>query len=221
MTNEEFIKSISLEGEEWRDVVGYDGLYIVSSLGRIVSLGHTQTIHPFGNPQCITTCKWKPKILKPIVHKTNRPTHYFNVALRKDGKCKRMLWHRVVAIAFIDNPHNFPSIDHINGDKSDNRVANLRWCNNVMNMNNPITRQRISQKAKGRPSKLKKKVIGFFPNGNRIYESVQATQKDGFTPNNVASVCRGENATHLGIRWMFLSDYETLINKSKNSQYHD
>lgn len=38
MTNEEFIESIRLEGEEWKDVVGYEGFYIVSSLGRIVSL---------------------------------------------------------------------------------------------------------------------------------------------------------------------------------------
>ena len=38
MTNEEFIESIRLEGEEWRDVVGYEKLYMVSSLGRIVSL---------------------------------------------------------------------------------------------------------------------------------------------------------------------------------------
>jgi len=41
MTNEEFIKSVSLEGEEWSDVVGYEGLYKVSSFGRIISLSRT------------------------------------------------------------------------------------------------------------------------------------------------------------------------------------
>lgn len=39
MTNQEFIQSITIEEEEWRDVIGFEGLYMVSSLGRIVSLG--------------------------------------------------------------------------------------------------------------------------------------------------------------------------------------
>lgn len=44
MTNEEFIKSISLEGEEWRDVTGWEGLYAVSNIGRVVSYGRIQRI---------------------------------------------------------------------------------------------------------------------------------------------------------------------------------
>lgn len=216
MTNEEFIKSISLEGEEWRDAVGFEGLYMVSSMGRIISLGHTQSIKPVYADKPVIAI-WKPKLLKPIEHNSHNDTHYFNVALRKEGKYHRMLVHRAVAMAFVDNPLHFLSIDHINGNKEDNRAENLRWCNNLMNMNNPITRKRISDKAKGRPSKRKKAVIGFFPDGYRIYESTVATKVDGFAPNNVAMVCRGINSTHLGIKWMYLSDYKASINKSKNA----
>ena len=38
MTNEEFIKSVTLNGEEWRDVVGFEGLYMISSIGRVIAL---------------------------------------------------------------------------------------------------------------------------------------------------------------------------------------
>ena len=82
-------------------------------------------------------CKYK----KPQQYKNG----YFFVSLFQNGKNKIFLLHRLVAEAFIPNPDNKPCIDHINGDKTDNRVENLRWCTYKENMNNPITKKRLSE----------------------------------------------------------------------------
>ncbi len=63
------------------------------------------------------------------------------------GRCWYV--HRVVAILFIPNLENKPEIDHINGDKLDNRAINLQWCLHKENINNPITKRRQSESHKG------------------------------------------------------------------------
>ena len=117
--------------EIWKDVQGYEGLYQVSNLGRVKSLGRF-VVRPLSQKGY----RWKAeKILKP------RKNHYgylrFN--LYKDGKRKTISVHRLVAIAFIPNPENKPQIDHINADKTNNTVNNLRWVTCKENINNPLT----------------------------------------------------------------------------------
>lgn len=134
MTNEEFIESIRLQGEEWRDVVGWEGWYSVSSLGRVVSLERTIR-QKNGNPYHI-----RQKLLKP-----NTTIHngiwYNYICFRKN--CKKFVYgiHRLVAIAFIPNPNNFPEIDHIDRNGLNNSKENLRWCNRLLNMQNTLTKK--------------------------------------------------------------------------------
>ena len=90
--------------EEWKYIKGYENLYSVSNYGRIWS---------HRNKRC----------LNPIL--TNKG--YLRVHLSKNGKTETFSVHRLVAMAFIDNPEKKPTVNHINEIKTDNRVENLEW----------------------------------------------------------------------------------------------
>ena len=115
--------------EIWKDVQGYEGLYQVSNLGRVKSLGR------FVDRLASGHCWQKERILKPNKTKYG----YLNVRLCKDSRTKDFKVHRLVALAFIPNPENKPQIDHINADKTNNTVNNLRWVTCKENINNPLT----------------------------------------------------------------------------------
>lgn len=92
------------------------GLYQVSNQGRIK--GIEREVRRNGN-----VYHWKERILTPQIEKNG----YIRFILSKNGKMERVLIHRVVAEAFIDNIENKPQVNHKNGNKEDNRVVNLEW----------------------------------------------------------------------------------------------
>jgi len=114
--------------EEWKPILGFEGLYEVSDVGRIKSLDRLVVTEKRGNysiPSSIMTPK------KDV-------QGYLKICLRKDLKSHMFLTHRLVALAFIPNPTKYPQINHINGIKDDNRLENLEWCNNSMNQKHMI-----------------------------------------------------------------------------------
>lgn len=110
--------------EEWRDVVGYEGLYKVSNLGRVKSLPCFR-----GNGKAGYYTKER------IKSAGKDKDGYLQVDLFLDKKRKMYKIHRLVAKAFIPNPHNLPNINHKDEDKTNNIVSNLEWCTQEYNIN--------------------------------------------------------------------------------------
>ena len=97
-----------LQGEEWREIEGYQGKYLISNYGRLKSLKYHQA-----------------RLLKP----EDNGQGYQRVALSNEGKVKRYLVSRLVAIAFVENddPIVKNTVDHIDNQKCNNYYKNLRW----------------------------------------------------------------------------------------------
>lgn len=117
--------------EQWKDIAGYENKYQVSNFGNVRSLifnNHT------------TNNKKRIKILKPAKDSVG----YLSVRLCKDGKPKTFRIHNLVAQAFLINENNYKVINHIDGDKLNNRVDNLEWCtykwNSIHAVKNNLTK---------------------------------------------------------------------------------
>ena len=92
---------------------------------------------------------------KGIIKKDYKEKGYCQIPLCKNGEQKMFKVHRLVAEAFIPNTENKPQIDHINTNRSNNRVYNLRWVTQSENMNNPLTLQRFKNKKLSEETKKK------------------------------------------------------------------
>lgn len=100
--------------EVWKDVVGYEGFYQVSNLGNVKSLDRELV-----NSKGVTSFR-KGKILKP--QKCTNKYFFVNLGARKPN-----LIHRLVALAFVPNENDLPQVNHIDGDRTNNRYDNLEW----------------------------------------------------------------------------------------------
>lgn len=113
--------------EIWNDIPGYEGLYEVSNMGRVKSVSHEINI------------TWNGKtVIKPIKEKIialrKQNGGYLIANLSVGGKRKECTVHRLVAKAFISNPNNLEEVNHIDGNKENNSVENLEWCNRSDNL---------------------------------------------------------------------------------------
>lgn len=110
-----YLTSIKMENTEiWRPVIGFEKFYEVSSLGRVRGLRRStrksKTIPAF-------------KILAPRINRGGYVQH----GLSEKGKSKNHRAHRLVAVAFVDNPFNYTYVNHKDGNKTNNAADNLEW----------------------------------------------------------------------------------------------
>ncbi|NDB81369.1 MAG: hypothetical protein EB127_01275 [Alphaproteobacteria bacterium] len=106
--------------EEWKSCPGYECSYEVSNFGNVRSIDRT-----CGSRPGVT----KGKLLKPFINRHK----YLEVNLFENSKSTPKIIHRLVAKAFIPNPESKPQVNHIDGNKLNNRVDNLEWMSNSEN----------------------------------------------------------------------------------------
>lgn len=119
--------------EIWRPIVGYEGLYEVSSYGRVRSLDK------YVKSKSESYRLIKGKILIGSITKDG----YARCLIRVNGVGRSYFVHKLVADAFLSNPDNLPEVNHRDEDKINNRVDNLEWCDHKYNMNYGTRQERF------------------------------------------------------------------------------
>ena len=180
--------------EVWRDVKGYEGLYQVSSNGRVKSLERT-FIDKIGRERYVKEC-----ILKPGMDKGG----YLRVGLCDGEKRKTFKVHRLVCEAYHENPDNKPQVNHINEIKTDNRACNLEWATARENSNFGTRNERIGKKS----AITKSKPICQYTLDEKIVKTwaslTEVKRKTGFSQGNISEVANGNRKTAYGFVWKYI-----------------
>ena len=152
--------------EEWRPVVGYEGIYEVSNLGNIKSLNY----HRSGEEGTLSANPDK--------------NGYMKITLCKNGKTKSHLLHRLVAEAFIPNPDNLPDVNHKDENPSNNHLDNLEWCTREYNINYGSRNKKLAKK-------ISKKVKCITT--GEIFNCIkEANEKYNIHCGNIGQCCKGK-----------------------------
>ena len=174
-----------MEKEIWKDIPGYEGIYQASSLGRIRSFKRNKAI-----------------ILKPGRSKNG----YYNVVLCLNSVGKNAIVHRLVWTTFNGPIPEGLQINHLNENKSDNRLENLSLCTPKENTNYGTGIERSHKQ-------LRKPVIQFDKNGIFIKEwssSYEIQRQLGYLASNIRSCCSNVIPSAYGFIWKYKENPKTL-----------
>lgn len=205
--------------EIWKDVRNFEGYYEVSNLG-----GLRRKSRYITDKNGVTRF-WKGKVLK--LHENI--DGYYRCILSKEGKVTHDSIHRLVAESFIDNPNNYPVINHKDEDPSNNCVENLEWC--TIEYNNAygtrIKRMKNNKQFQQRHAENRMPVLKFSLQGELLekFKSLKEAYKSSeeYSKSGVHHCCTGRLNTYKGYFWIYEETYtdeglQARINKTKKTQ---
>ena len=170
--------------EEWKDILGFEGRYQISNLGRVKSL-----------------------VSERILKECQSSNGYMRVCLCGADGHKNMSVHRMVADAFISNPNDLPQVNHIDENKQNNRVDNLEWVTSKQNINHGTSLARRSYHQRYTQSG-KKVVHQYDMEGNLIGTFIsirEAARHYGIDRTGIQHCCTNKKGfkTYKGYKWKF------------------
>ncbi|MDR1286282.1 MAG: HNH endonuclease [Treponema sp.] len=184
--------------EIWKDITGYEGLYKASNYGNILS---------------VQRHKINRTIRERILKKDKGKNGYFCIYLSKNGKVKKHLIHRIVAMTFIPNPENLPQVNHKDENKSNNYVGNLEWCTCSYNSSYGTINQRrtahTNYYSSANMERHKRDRIPVMQLSRKlelinVFESLsQAAVKTNTPIGTICRCCRGKGKTAGGYIWKY------------------
>ena len=194
--------------EIWKDVVGFEGSYKVSNLGRVKSLDRTVTVH---RGKYVYQCQIQGRVLKPTVQNHG----YLGVWLygkggvsNRNGRIYGI--HRIVADAFCEKSDEDCEVNHINENKADNRACNLEWCTHKENSSYGTRGKRIGKaNTNGKKSKA---VVQLTLNGDFVAEYpslAEIRRQTGFNHKNICRLLKGYGETAYGYKWQYANEYNS------------
>ena len=177
------------EDEIWADIEGFEGQYKVSSHGRVKSCDRILPHKTHG------TWHIKERILKQYV----TPYGYMSVSLQLGkGEMQTMRVHRLVAIAFISNPNNFPQVNHIDGNKHNNHISNLEWVTGQENMDHAWSYGLCDNVVR-----CKQVAVINLDTGERFDSIADAERSFGKSNGAISHVLNGKAKHAHGFRWAY------------------
>ena len=181
--------------EIWKDIEGYEGIYQVSSLGRVKSM---ERVRSDGK-------RLRGRVLKQGVWGSG----YYAVTLRKNGRYEKFYVHRLVAKAFLVTKKDGYVVDLLNGDKFNNSLNNLEWVSHSENARRGWSQKNNRERrniAVLNGKRRAKPVIKLNMAGEKMKEFnslAEAGKTMGIFPNGISLCCNGKRKTAGGYRWEF------------------
>ena len=199
--SERWLSLEDLPNERWKDIKDFEGFYKISDYGRVKSL--KRIINHNGSYS--KHIRIKELIRKIRINKQG----YWYLNLAKNGVYKTKKIHRLVAEHFIDNPHNYPFINHIDGNKLNNNINNLEWCTPSYNTNHAYKlglSKAWNKGLYGSVNKTTRSVNQYDLNGNyiRTWDCIKNVERIlKIESCNITRTCQGKRQSAGGYLWKY------------------